>query len=75
MVLSAQADATLFAVRWGTTPRAVAKLGLKRLHLSSRNGTMAGIVLTMVNAREHVSYGYPDSALYSKKLLSYHSPT
>ena len=72
MVLSAQADATLFAVRWATTSRTAAKLGLKQLRTCRSNGTMAGVVLSMVNAREHMSDGHPDSAFYSKELLGYH---
>jgi succinoglycan biosynthesis transport protein ExoP len=70
MALSAQADATLFAVRWGATPRSAAKLGLKRLRDA---GGIAGIVLTMVNPREHSRSGYADSAFYAKELVSYHS--
>jgi polysaccharide biosynthesis transport protein len=71
MALSAQADATLFAVRWGSTPRAAVKLGLKRLHASPR-GVPVGIVLTMVDAREHARFGYADSAFYAKDLVSYY---
>lgn len=71
MALSTQADATLFAVRWGITPRAAVKLGLRRLLGSSRRSTVAGIVLTMVNTREHSRYGYEYSAIYKKDLVSY----
>jgi Mrp family chromosome partitioning ATPase len=73
MALSAQADATLFAVRWGATPRAAVKLGLRRLLRSSNSGTATGIVLTMVNPREHSRHGYADSAFYAKELVGYHS--
>jgi len=73
MALSTLADATLFAVRWGVTPRGAVKLGLRRLLGSSRRPTVASIVLTMVNTREHSRYGYEDSALYTKELVSYHS--
>jgi polysaccharide biosynthesis transport protein len=73
MTLSAQADATLFVVRWGMTPRAAVKLGLRRLLGSSHHPTIAGIVLAMVNTREHARYGYEDSALYTKELVRYHS--
>jgi polysaccharide biosynthesis transport protein len=72
IALSTQADATLFAVRWGMTPRAAVKLGLRRLLGSSHRRTVTGIVLTMVNVREHSRYGYEDSALYTKELVGYH---
>jgi polysaccharide biosynthesis transport protein len=75
MALSTQADATLFAVRWGMTPRAAVKLGLRRLLDSSHRPTVTGIVLTMVNVREHSRYGYEDSTLYTKELVSYHAST
>jgi succinoglycan biosynthesis transport protein ExoP len=73
MALSSQADATLFAVRWGMTPRAAVKVGLRRLLGSSHRQTVAGIVLTMVNTRKHSRYGDEDSELYSKELVGYHS--
>jgi succinoglycan biosynthesis transport protein ExoP len=73
MALSTQSDATLFAVRWGMTPRAAVKLGLRRLLGSSRRRNFIGIVLTMVNTREHSRYGHEDSALYTKELVGYHS--
>jgi Mrp family chromosome partitioning ATPase len=73
MALSSQADATLFAIRWGMTPRAAVKLGLRRLLGSSHRQTVAGIVLTMVNARKHSRFGDEDSELYAKELVGYHS--
>jgi polysaccharide biosynthesis transport protein len=71
MAVAAQADAVLFAVRWGSTPRAAVKLGLKRLHASAR-GASVGAVLTMVDAREHSRFGYADSAFYTKDLVGYY---
>jgi uncharacterized protein involved in exopolysaccharide biosynthesis/cellulose biosynthesis protein BcsQ len=73
MALSTQADATLFAVRWGMTPRAVVKLALRRLLGSNHRQTLTGIVLTMVNAREHSRYGSEDSALYKSRPSSWPS--
>jgi len=73
MALSTQADATLFAVRWGMTPRAAVKLGLRRLLGSSHRPTVAGIVLTMVNTREHSRYGYEDLIFCTKELVDYYS--
>jgi uncharacterized protein involved in exopolysaccharide biosynthesis len=75
IALSAEADMTVFAVRWGATPRSAAKLGLRRLLRSSGNGGMAGIVLTMVNPRLHSRYDFADSAFYTKELLGYHHVT
>jgi Mrp family chromosome partitioning ATPase len=71
MTLAAQADATLLAVRWGSTPRAAVKLGLKRLHAAA-HGASVSIVLTMVDAREHSRFGYADSAFYAKDLVAYY---
>ena len=71
MSLAAQADAALFAVRWGLTPRAAVKLGLKRL-LASAHRASVGVVLTMVDAREHSRFGYADSAFYAKDLVGYY---
>jgi capsular exopolysaccharide synthesis family protein len=73
MALSTQADAVLFAIRWGMTPRAAVRYGIRRLRASGRDATVTGMVLTMVNAREHSREGYEDSALYTKELVSYHS--
>lgn len=73
MAISRQADATLFAIRWGMTPRAAVKIGLRRLRGSSHPRAVTGIVLTMVNAREHSRSGYEDSELYRKELVGYHS--
>jgi capsular exopolysaccharide synthesis family protein len=73
MTLSAQADAALFAVRWGSTRRSAVKLGLRRLHASPQ-GASIGAVLTMVDAREHSRFGYADSAFYAKDLVGYYGP-
>jgi polysaccharide biosynthesis transport protein len=73
MALSAQADATLFCVRWGSTPRSAVKLGLKRLHVAAQ-GVAVGAVLTMVDARAHSRSGYEDSAFYAKDLVHYYGP-
>jgi capsular exopolysaccharide synthesis family protein len=75
MALANQADATLLAVRWGVTPRAAVKLVQRRLLGSGNRGTVAGIVLTMVNPRLHSRYGFADSASYGKELLGYHRTT
>jgi polysaccharide biosynthesis transport protein len=72
MALSAHADATLFAVRWGSTPRASVKLGLKRLNASGQ-GSPVGVALTMVDSRKHSRFGYTDSALYAKDLVGYYA--
>jgi uncharacterized protein involved in exopolysaccharide biosynthesis/cellulose biosynthesis protein BcsQ len=75
MALTNHADATLLAVRWGVTLQATVKLVQRRLLGSGNGGTVAGIVLTMVNPRLHSRYGFTDSALYAKELLGYHRIT
>jgi capsular exopolysaccharide synthesis family protein len=71
MALSAQADGALFAVRWGSTPRAAVKLGLRHLHTLAYGASVAA-VLTMVDARVHSRSGYEDSAFYMGNLVRYY---
>jgi capsular exopolysaccharide synthesis family protein len=71
MALSAQADTVLFAVRWGSTPRAAVKLAMKRLR-GSPYGASVGVVLTMVDTRVHSRSGYEDSAFYARNLVGYY---
>lgn len=55
-ILARLVDRTVFVVRWATTPREVAALGLKQIR--EAGGQVAGAVLSMVDGREHVRYGY-----------------
>ncbi len=55
LVLSRQADATIMAVRWERTPRAVVKKAMRLLHGSGAQ--ILGVLLTQVDLR---SYGLSD---------------
>jgi len=65
LVLLREADATVFLVRWGKTPRETAKLGLK-VALEA-GASLAGVLLTYVDVRKHAQYTYADSGRYYNK--------
>ena len=69
LVLSRIVDATLFVVRWEHTPRQVVLGALRQLQ--SVGGTVAGVVLSRVNVRKHVRFGYGDSGYYYGKYKEY----
>lgn len=65
LVLLREADATVFLIRWGKTPRDTAKLGLKSaLEAGAR---LAGVVLSYVDVKKHAQYTYADSGHYYNK--------
>ena len=61
-ILSHMVDKTVFAIRWTTTRREVAVLGIKQLVESG--ASVAGIVLSMVDVRKNARYSYADSGYY-----------
>jgi exopolysaccharide transport family protein len=71
LVLSRIVDATLFVVRWEHTPRQVVLGALKQLQ--SVGGRVAGVVLSRVNVRKHVKFGYGDAGYYYGKYKEYAS--
>lgn len=62
LVLSHFADATVFLIRWAKTPRTVAAGAVKSF--LTLGGKLAGIVLSRVDMRRHVMYGYGDPGYY-----------
>lgn len=62
LVLARHADAVVFLVRWGSTPRDVVVNCLRRV--SGIKANIAGVVLTRVNLRRHARYGYGDYGYY-----------
>ncbi len=56
LVISKHMDKCVYAVRWGETNRAAAKVGIRNL-LESR-ADVAGVVLTQVDVRRHSGYNY-----------------
>lgn len=70
MILSHIADATMFLVRWGSTPRAVTLGALKSFR--ANGGRLAGAVLTRVDFRQHATYGYGDSGYFYGRYGNYY---
>ena len=69
-LMARHADATVVVAEWAITPAPAIKLAVEQL--SSAHARVLGLVLTKVAPREHASYGYDDSVLFSPKLLRYH---
>ena len=69
-ILSRQADATVLAVRWGSTRRQAVKMSARQL--ISAGAKLAGGLLTMVNVKKHAQYSYGDSGAYAGELEKYY---
>ena len=63
------ADETLFIVRWKTTERSAARAAVR--DLERMDASIAGIVLTQVNLREHLKYEDADRLAYQDKYNQY----
>lgn len=59
LILSKTVDTTVFVVRWGKTKRQAVNLALKNLQKSG--SPIAGVLLSMVDAKKYALYGYGDS--------------
>ena len=70
-ILTRLADKTVYVVRWVETRRATVILGLKQI--LEAGGSVAGVVLTMVNVGKHAKYGYGDSGSYYGSHKKYYS--
>jgi capsular exopolysaccharide synthesis family protein len=68
-LLAREADAILFCVRWGSTPRAVvsAAIGI----LAQVNVKFAGAVLTRVDPARHRRSGFADAEMYQPRFAGY----
>lgn len=71
LVLSGVADAVLFAVRWGVTPRPLALNAIQQAQTTPRGVT--GIVLTRVDMDRQKAYGYGDYGYYYRKYKDYYT--
>lgn len=69
--LSSMADAVMFLVRWGTTPRTLVANAIK--HLRSCHVNVAGCVLTRVDLEKQNAYGYGDYGYYYGRYKDYYS--
>ena len=68
-LLSQKVDKTALIAKWGSTTAAeIHEAVRKQLH---RN-TFAGVVLNMVNPRQNVRYGHPDSMYLSREITRYY---
>lgn len=70
-VLARLADAALLCVRWGHTPRRVVRGAITLLHESG--ATIAGAVLTRVDAKAHGRSGHADAEFYAPRYGGYFS--
>ncbi len=70
-ILCQMVDATVVAIKWGETRRAVVRNTLGQL-LGAR-ARLAGSLLSMVDARKHAKYGYGDSGAYTGDLEKYYA--
>jgi uncharacterized protein involved in exopolysaccharide biosynthesis/Mrp family chromosome partitioning ATPase len=60
-LLASWADAALFAVTWGKTPRTVARSALERIANDSGGPVPISSVLTATNLRKHAGYRFGDA--------------
>jgi capsular exopolysaccharide synthesis family protein len=68
-LLSNKADATIFTCQWAATSRETARLGLKELRMAKAN--IIGAVLSAVDTKKIMSYGYADAVNYYSKSRYY----
>ncbi|HQT65044.1 MAG: hypothetical protein B7Z75_13025 [Acidocella sp. 20-57-95] len=71
-ILARNADATLFCIRWGHTPRRVVQAALAML--TQANVQLAGIILTRVDAKTHRRSGFADAEMYQPAYGGYFRP-
>ena len=64
-------DKTIYLVRWARTRRESASLGLKKILAAKAD--VAGVLLTMVDVKEHAQYGFGDSGSYYGSLKKYYT--
>ncbi|MFN4282158.1 MAG: GumC family protein [Alphaproteobacteria bacterium] len=70
LAVARRVDATVFAVRWGHTPENVVENAIKQVR--SANLSLTGVVVTRVNLKKHVWYGYGDRGYYYGKYSGYY---
>lgn len=71
MTLSNLADASLYMVRWGTTPRPLAMGAVKQLQSTQLGVT--GVVMTRVDLERQRAYGMGDYGYYYGKYKDYYT--
>jgi polysaccharide biosynthesis transport protein len=68
-ILARAPEKTVVLSRWGSTPLPTLELAINQL--VTAQARIAGVVLTMVAPREHASYGFGDSVVFSPELMRY----
>lgn len=69
-VLAPKSDVVVFLAHWRTTPRKAIENSLKQLE--SVGAHVAGVALTLVDAKEQARSGYGDAGYYYKSYRSYY---
>lgn len=70
-ILAPKADVVVFLVQWRKTPRKAVEAAFAML--ISVNADIAGIALTLVDAREQAKYGYGDPGYYYRSYRKYYA--
>ena len=71
LVLARSPDKIVFLTRWVETRRETAISGLRQV--IDAGGDVAGVLLTMVDVKEHAQYGFGDSGSYTGQIRKYYS--
>jgi polysaccharide biosynthesis transport protein len=71
LALARMADTVVFSVRWEKTPQQVVLGALKSLQAAG--ATVAGSVLSRVNVKRHMRYGYGDRGYYYGRYGTYYT--
>ena len=71
LVISRTADKIVFLVRWAETRRETVINALRQI--IDAGGDVAGVLLTMVDVKEHAQYGFGDSDSYTGEIRKYYS--
>jgi Mrp family chromosome partitioning ATPase len=71
LALARLVDTIVFSVRWEKTPQQVVLGALKSL--KGTGATVAGTVLSRVNVRRHMRYGYGDRGYYYGRYGAYYT--
>jgi capsular exopolysaccharide synthesis family protein len=69
-VVAGFVDRTILVVRWAGTRRSVVSHALNEI--AAAGGTVGGVILSMVNVKEHALYSFGDSGQYHGRYKKYY---
>ena len=72
-VVAGFVDRTILVVRWAGTRRSVVSHALNEI--AAAGGTLGGVILSMVNVKEHALYSFSDSGQYHGRYRKYYDVT